>query len=147
LARSAGNDGTIGLAGTVQHLTERWRHAEFTTSLRFPTVTALSGVRSSAANTGGRAKMRELTSDEIELVAGGQGIPNNPPPPGGSTHITVGISQRNHASASIAQFGGSVYIGGGYGATATPTLREGQVGGDGTSFDGGIGGGAGGGGF
>ena len=67
--------------------------------------------------------MRELTGDEIELVAGGQsvpphapppggGVPPTAPPPGGSTHITVGISQRNHASAGIAQFGGSVYIGG-----------------------------------
>jgi hypothetical protein len=46
----------------------------------------------------------ELTDDELLAVSGG-------------THITVGISQRNHASAGIAQFGGSVYIGGGDGAT------------------------------
>jgi hypothetical protein len=47
----------------------------------------------------------ELTDDELLAVSGG-------------THITVGISQRNHASAGIAQFGGSVYIGGGDGATS-----------------------------
>jgi len=57
----------------------------------------------------------ELTDDELLAVSGG------------STHVTVGISQRNHASAGIAQFGGSVYIGGGDGATAnsgTITLSE-----------------------
>jgi hypothetical protein len=43
----------------------------------------------------------ELTDDELLAVSGG------------STHITVGISQRNHASAGIAQFGGDVIIGGG----------------------------------
>jgi hypothetical protein len=57
----------------------------------------------------------ELTDDELLAVSGG------------GTHVTVGISQRNHASAGIAQFGGSVYIGGGDGATAnsgTITLSE-----------------------
>jgi hypothetical protein len=48
----------------------------------------------------------ELTDDELFAVSGG-----------GSTHVTVGISQRNRASAGIAQFGGSVSIGGGSGAT------------------------------
>jgi hypothetical protein len=43
----------------------------------------------------------ELTDDELLAVSGG------------STHITVGISQRNRASAGIAQFGGDVIIGGG----------------------------------
>jgi hypothetical protein len=52
----------------------------------------------------------ELTDDELLAVSGG-----NPP---GSTHVTVGISQSNRAKAGIAQFGGSVYIGGGDGATA-----------------------------
>ena len=47
----------------------------------------------------------ELTDDELFAVSGG-----------GSTHVTVGISQRNRASAGIAQFGGDVSIGG-YGAT------------------------------
>jgi hypothetical protein len=47
----------------------------------------------------------ELTDDELLAVSGG------------STYVTVGISQRNRASAGIAQFGGSVYIGGGDGAT------------------------------
>src|SRR4029077_931326 len=36
----------------------------------------------------------ELTDDELLAVSGGSG----------STHVTVGISQRNHASAGIAQF-------------------------------------------
>jgi hypothetical protein len=56
----------------------------------------------------------ELTDDELLAVSGG-------------THITVGISQRNHASAGIAQFGGGVQIGGGDGATANSgaiTLSE-----------------------
>ena len=47
----------------------------------------------------------ELTDDELLAVSGG------------GTHVTVGIAQRNRASAGIAQFGGSVSIGGGYGAT------------------------------
>jgi hypothetical protein len=57
----------------------------------------------------------ELTDDELLAVSGG------------STHVTVGISQRNRATAGIAQFGGDVSIGGGYGATANSgaiTLSE-----------------------
>ena len=62
----------------------------------------------------------ELTDDELLAVSGG-----NPP---GSTHVTVGISQSNRAKAGIAQFGGSVSIGGGYGATTnsgTVSVSEG----------------------
>jgi len=56
----------------------------------------------------------ELTDDELLAVSGG------------STHVTVGISQRNRATAGIAQFGGDVSIGGS-GATANSspiTLTE-----------------------
>ena len=47
----------------------------------------------------------ELTDDELLAVSGG-------------IHIAVGISQRNHQSAELAQVGGSLSIGGGNGATS-----------------------------
>ena len=47
----------------------------------------------------------ELTDDELLAVSGG-------------IHIAVGISQRNYQSASLAQVGGNLSIGGGNGATS-----------------------------
>ena len=47
----------------------------------------------------------ELTDDELLAVSGG-------------IHIAVGISQRNHQSAELAQVGGYLSIGGGNGATS-----------------------------
>ena len=51
----------------------------------------------------------ELTDDELLAVSGGRG---------GHTSVAVGISQRVHQDASIAQLGGSLSIGGGNGATS-----------------------------
>jgi hypothetical protein len=49
----------------------------------------------------------ELTDDELLAVSGGA-----------STSVAVGISQRVHQYASLAQLGGSLSIGGGNGATS-----------------------------
>ena len=51
----------------------------------------------------------ELTDDELLAVSGGRG---------GHTSVAVGISQRTHQSAELAQVGGSLSIGGGNGATS-----------------------------
>ena len=48
----------------------------------------------------------ELTDDELLAVSGGR------------TSVAVGISQRVHQDASLAQLGGSLSIGGGNGATS-----------------------------
>jgi hypothetical protein len=50
----------------------------------------------------------ELTDDELLAVSGGRA----------STSVAVGISQRVHQSASLAQVGGDLSIGGGNGATS-----------------------------
>jgi hypothetical protein len=49
----------------------------------------------------------ELTDDELLAVSGGA-----------RTSVAVGISQRVHQSADLAQVGGSLSIGGGNGATS-----------------------------
>ena len=48
----------------------------------------------------------ELTDDELLAVSGGR------------TSVAVGISQRVHQSADLAQVGGNLSIGGGSGATS-----------------------------
>ena len=50
----------------------------------------------------------ELTDDELLAVSGGSG----------RTSVAVGISQRVHQDATIAQLGGDLNIGGGNGATS-----------------------------
>ena len=49
----------------------------------------------------------ELTDDELLAVSGG-----------GRTSVAVGIAQKVHQDATIAQLGGDVSIGGGNGATS-----------------------------
>jgi hypothetical protein len=71
--------------------------------------------------------MHELTSDEIELVAGGQGVSQPPPPPptGGGT-ISGNTANTTGGDGGIGGIGGN----GGAGGTATagdhptPTRRR-----------------------